>query len=119
MTQTWKALAEELTAGERLELVRRRARWTQAEAADHYGVTTYIYRRWEQDRHRTPTWIDLWSPARDYELCYVRRRRAGLTLHDLGERMGLSHKWIHRAERGEVRDVSALVLWWERHEATA
>lgn len=110
----------ELTPGERLELQRRRERLTQAEAAERHGVTTYVYRRWEQDRHRSPQPIySLEGGPRDYEWCYIMRKRAGLTLHHLGEYMSLSHKWIHRAERGEVRDVSALVLWWERHEATA
>lgn len=115
MSQT-KSDTPILSRGERLEIVRRRKRHTQTEAAAEHGTTTYVYRRWERDLHRAAPLVIV-GPLADFELCYVRRRRSGLTLRALGDLMGLSHKWIHRAERGEVRDVTALVLWWEQ-EAT-
>lgn len=110
-------LRDRLTRGERLAIERRRHRWTQAQAAESHGVSVYVFQRWEKDWHSDPPFVTFESPIQDYEWCFVLRRRSFLTLHQLGELMGLSHKWIHRAERGEVRDVTALVLWWEREEA--
>lgn len=107
----------ELRPCESLELARRRAGLTQQQFADLLGVSPDRVRRWENalscpvPAPRMPQSVVLES----HEWVWLQRRRAGITLQELSDQMGLSVSWIARAERGEfpADRIGALAIWWE------
>ena len=110
--------APPMTPGEHLELRRRRDDCTQAEAAGLLGVPVYRFRQWEADQQEGAPRLDAGDMAL-FEWCWLMRRRSGLRLRDVGERLGLSPKWIHRAERGAITDLqlTALAQFWQQRGA--
>lgn len=108
-----------LTPGERLELVRRREHYSQADAAKLYGVTLNRYREWEAGRsrreipHLRVEWLGL------NEWCWLQRQRAGMRLQDLADESGLHVAWLHKVEmHGHTNDALAqLVAYWENRAA--
>lgn len=104
---------EELTKGEALEIERRRAGLNQKDMAALLGVAHNRYKRFERGElvEEAPD-LDV-GELSGAEWCRLQRRRRGLTHAELAELSGFAAKWIHRAERGETRDVSPLVAWWE------
>ena len=110
----------ELSRAEVLRVERRRADLTQAGAAALVGVTVARYKDWECGRVFPDPARAAPGPAQRAvglswpEWCFVQRRRAGLRLVDVGAAMGLSKKWVHRAEVGDLEDVEALVAWWRQ-----
>ena len=101
-----------LSAGERLELSRRRSGLTQREAAELLGWPFKTYVRAEHGD------VDVDAPPvlslSAGEECYLARRRAGLTLSELEELSGYARRWVHRVERGQARDSGPLLEWWLR-----
>lgn len=103
---------ENLTAGEALEVDRRRTDLTQAGAAGLFDVPPCHYRRWELDELEGPR-VRL-GPLSLHEQAFVVRRRSGLTVRQVAEQMGLSRQWISEAERGRTGSVEVLLEWWAR-----
>ena len=101
----------ELSPGETLAILRRRAGLSQAQMAENLFVSVSKYRRWERDLIDAKPPISL-SKISKGEWCYVLRRRSGMTLDALSKAVGLSRVWILKAERNEV-NPDALVKWWE------
>lgn len=104
-----------VTRAEALQLTRRRANLTQRELGASLGVSEGRVRDWEtgEREHDCPA-----VPTREllpYEWCWLRRRRSGLTLHELSGELKLPVRWIHRAERGELttEQIEALIGFWE------
>jgi len=104
-----------LTPGEYLELERRRCDLTQLDAAGLLGHSLHAYRRREKDLAGVSG--DRVVELTDFEWCWLRRRRSGLSLTDVSEALGLSRNWISRAERGEVLQLEVLVEWWKQRAA--
>lgn len=100
-----------LTNGERLTLIRRRKSYRQCEMAEELGVSLYRYYNWELDRCDPPS-RRLVPNVKDYELCWVLRRRAGLTREELTTECGLDRWAITQMERGD-RDPDPLIDFWE------
>lgn len=105
-----KLKASSLTNGERLLIDRRRALLSQKEAADAWSVSLYLYRRWEDDKSDPPRTSV--GRLEKFEVCLLKRRRSGLRVSDLAEKIGVSRWWLTQMERGEAPD-DILVSWWE------
>lgn len=99
----------DLTGGERAVLHRRRAQASQREAADEHEVSLYRYRLWEADEEDPPP-ISL-GRLRPHEVCFIRRRRAGVSLADLAGAMGVSEWWLTKMEYGR-EPAHRLVEHW-------
>ncbi len=104
------------TRAERLQLQRRRAGLTQVEAALLIGEPAHRWKQWETGE-RTRDLPDVPAPGdvRPREWGYIQRRRVGLLIRELAEQANLPAKWIHRAERGIVKNCAPLVEWWRQH----
>ena len=102
-----------LSKGERLLLARRHADMTQAKMAGIFGVAVHRLKLWEHDERDDIPAVKVTAFC-DRDWCYIQRRREGWLLRDLAERTGLAAKWLHRAERGDVKDIEPLVEWWRQ-----
>lgn len=113
----------ELTGAERVTISRRRARLndkplTIAAACKMFGVSAGVFRSWEDEERngRTPTPLpgDVTTVAdlRPYERCYLARIRAKAQAKDVAAELGLSDRWMTKAERGEQDDIEALSNYW-------
>lgn len=118
MTRARLVTADDLTTGERLFLLRRRKRTTQAKMAEYYCVSPGTYILWEHDdldtvTIRPPKVSSLGLPGglATYEACLIERRRKGMTAYALAERMGCPRHYIELAERGK-RPVYRLEAFW-------
>ena len=102
----------DLTNGELFLLQRRRDQKTQRAAAADNKVTLYCYRRWEDDEDEgtapTELYFDNLEP---YEACFIRRRRAGVSLQDLADQLELSRWWVCKMEYGRA-NAARLVDHW-------
>ena len=95
---------------ERFIIHRRRKFWTQADAAEHYDVRRETIIRWEAGT----------TPAPDVELdgrtitqaehAFLTRRRNGLTVQAVADRLGISRVTYRRIEAGQrdAKEVLAL-----------
>lgn len=102
---------DEMTKGERLGILRRRERLSQAQYARVFGVSRDTYYKWENDVNSTAPSVDLTDITLP-EACGVLRRRAGITQKELASILGVSRVTINRMERGEISAV-ALATYWE------
>lgn len=103
---------KDLTAGERLLIARRRLGESQDEAGARLGVSRYRYRKWESDEYTDP------GPPRanigalkPFESCLIRRRRAGVSLAELAEAVGVTRWWLCQMEGGDA-PADRLVAFW-------
>lgn len=106
-----------LTKGERVLIARRRTGMTQVEMAGLFGVSVHQLKQWEYDQCDDIPAVKV-TTVFEHDWCFIQRRRQGWLLRELAEKVGLAAKWLHRAERGEVRDVGPLVEWWTQWHAT-
>lgn len=101
-----------LSRGERLRINRRRWGFTQAAEARRCRMSLGAYKLAEADG---PQARKIRPPAlrrlKDYEACLILRRRAGLTLGDLSERIQLSKWWLCLIEQGKA-PVATLLNYW-------
>lgn len=100
------------TPAELLLLSRRRRRETIAGAAERHGVTIYRYRAWERgdELDGLPRGLAKVVPE-EFEAAYILRRRAGLTIAELADEVGLSAWWLTQIERGEAPAASVVAFW--------
>lgn len=98
------------TNPEALVLWRRRLNVGQKEAAQLLGVSTDMVRRWEADEaeHCPRSRI---AKVRDYEICFIFRRRAGLTQAELAGEAECTRMWLMAMEAGEV-PIDRLRTFW-------
>lgn len=106
-----KLTAADLTRGEKLYLDRRRFRWSQAETAVYFGVPRVKYMRWERGEITEGVpYITLGKITR-LENCMILRRRAGKTMKELAQEIGV-HPWTLRLmERGDVTPTRLFDYW--------
>ncbi len=102
---------KDITNGERLLLERRRHQQSQRQAASRHGVSRYRYRRWETDVEDAPR-VPL-QRLREYEACFLLRRRAGIPLHELAREAGVSRWWLCQMEYGNQPARRLLGYWRE------
>ena len=101
----------DLTNGEKLVVKRRRADESQREAATGFSVSLYRYRRWESDQDKPPN-VSL-GQLKPHEGCFMRRRRAGISLKTLADVLGVSRWWLCQMEYGNVA-TDRLVQHWSK-----
>lgn len=98
------------TKGEALLIERRRLRETQMGAAARYRVTPDKYRDWEADRRD-----DAPRPQKlrlqPFEICYLKRRRAGKMQKEVASQIGVTRLWLMKMEQGEA-PADRLVEFW-------
>lgn len=120
----------ELTASERLVLWRYRQRATngrllgrsgssmsQSEAAACLGISPGSYARLEEggatalSANEMSGLLAALGPLRPSlgELCLIARRRAGVTLTDMENALGVSRPWFHKLER--AGDGTVVAYW--------
>lgn len=106
-----------LTRGEGFWLGRRRAGFTAERTASWIGISVDRFRRWELDREPAPfpdqsilrrTRL---TPGEFAALC---RRRTGLRLEDLAERLGISRHTLWKREHDRTRSAWTLAEYWRR-----
>jgi len=108
-----------LTLGERLLLERRRREESQQQAARRLRVSRYRYRAWEGDEQcdevppRAPLRL-----LREHEACFLRRRRAGVSVAALARALGTSPWWLTQMERGRA-PIARLRAHWAGIERKA
>lgn len=103
----------DLTNGERFVILRRRSGQSQRDAAAAHGVTLYKYQQWEADKSDPPR--ESVGPLQDFEVCYLRRRRAGIEAQALADELGMSRWWLCQIEYGRA-PAERLVEHWQRKE---
>lgn len=101
--------AEDLTPAERLLVERRRFNQSQPEAAARLKVTIYRFRRWEAGEDEAPG--RHLEPLGRHEVCFIRRRRAGISLVDLADVLGVSRWWLCQMERGRCSSERLVNHW--------
>jgi DNA-binding XRE family transcriptional regulator len=101
---------KDVTDGERLLLERRRHQESQRDAAARHGVSRYRYRRWEADSEDGAPRVPL-QRLREYEACFLLRRRTGTPLHELAAAAGVSRWWLCQMEYGQA-PAARLVRFW-------
>lgn len=106
----------DLTPGERLLILRRREKKGQREFAEEYGITLYCYRQLELDQEcrYAPPDVML-HDVHPYEVCFIRRTRAGITLTEFARTLGVSRWWLCEMEYGNANFAAfdRLVAYWE------
>lgn len=93
--------SSDLSAGETLIIDRRRRGESQADAARRHRVSSYRYRRWEDDDDPDAPRVEL-ETIEEYEAFHVLRRRAGMLIEDLAAEIGCSRWWVTQMERGQA-----------------
>jgi len=102
------------TNGERLLIRRRRTSESQVDAAERYGVSLHRYRLWEADKDpAAPKQRE--ARLEPFESCFLRRRRAGVSLRELAEELDLSRWWLCQMEQGKA-DSRRLIEYWTARE---
>lgn len=102
----------DVTEGERLRVMRRRAGLKRQEVAQLLGVSAPTARKWElAEADASP--LELQA----HEWCLLMRERHGSNLGDLSAMLGLGVPWLSRAERGLLKpeQITVLVKFWERN----
>lgn len=104
---------EKLTPGETLLIWRRRMEWTQAEAANYYGVSIFRLKLAEYDKAKDfPYKNNLKITLRPNEKCLLYRKRAKLTQPQVATEFGIGRYWLRLQETGKV-PCARLLSWWE------
>lgn len=107
-----------LTAPERLQVWRRRLGLNQLEAGAHFGVGEREYGdtelgRTTAPRLRVPKAAPKWfGQMSQNELCFILRRRSGLSQRELAHKLRLTRMWVNRMEAG-VAPIDRLASYWK------
>ena len=98
-----------LKDSESLYLDRKRRGETQEEAAARRRVNYRLYIDWELGRAVAP-----WYPhvvPQEGEICEIRRRRAGLTQEEVGDRIGITKAAVGQMEKGIISSHRLEKFW--------
>ena len=105
----------ELEVSEKLLIWRRREGLSQEEAGTRLGVHRKKYGEIEREpkgkRINVPHIGELYS----HEICYLLRRRSGLTIPACAEDIGVSRYWYNLMELGKA-SPERLVKYWIHYE---
>lgn len=106
----------DLSKAEKLILWRRRQGISQTDAAYHFDVSFSLYRRWEQGHGGCPR-VAI-GKLKECEQFSLVRRRAGMSVTELAEAMGISRWWLTRMENGTA-PLDRLQEYWKGTAAVA
>lgn len=102
----------ELTLPEAISLYRRRLSISQSEMAACFSIHRETYRRFEAgDAIQTEIVRPSLGELTQSEICYIYRRRKGLTQEEVSEQMGVTRYWIVMMEQGKA-SAGSLVKFW-------
>lgn len=101
-----------ITPSERLVIWRRRKGLSQRKAARHFRANLYSYRQWEAPNSSETPSVRL-SNLKPFEVCYLRRLRAGKSLTGLASELGMTANWLCEIEHGR-RPVDKLAKFWQK-----
>ena len=102
--------SSELTQNEKLIIIRRRLKLTQAEMAAEHKISLYEYRRWESGETENPISFSI-ELLSDFESCFIMRRRSGMTVSEIATKIDVCRFWFGQMERGEAPS-DRLVEYW-------
>lgn len=102
---------EELTKGERLHIARRRLGLTQNQMSKRVKATVGSYRKWELGELTKDCPVVGVGKLKDYERCFLLRKRHGYSLGELALEMGTCRWWISQMEKGEA-PIDRLIEYW-------
>jgi DNA-binding XRE family transcriptional regulator len=100
-----------LSQGEQLIIFRRRNNITQDEMANSYELDRNTYGRIERDVERNPRVDIKISDIENFEICFIFRRRSGLTQAECAAKIGISRVWLHEMETGQSNCKRLLTYW--------
>ena len=103
----------DLNRSERLLILRRRERESQKKAAARHGVSLYMYRCWEDGKNDPPRASI--GKLKPHENCFLRRRRAGMSLSALARELDCVAWWACQMEYGRV-NADRLVAYWTKKD---
>ena len=98
------------TIGEKLQLYRRRMNRTQREQARIMITPANRYIAWELDQVPGAPDISV-DNLEDHEICYLLRRRSGLTQAEVAKQIGRSRLWVQLMELGKVQGAELVAYW--------
>jgi len=108
-------ITHRVSPSERVYLSRERARMTQPQMANRFGLTTDEWREYETgEKNHPPKHIMVNGRVMNWELMKLWRRRHEWSVKDFAVRIGLSHVTLIHHERGRG-DWTETFTWWERH----
>jgi transcriptional regulator with XRE-family HTH domain len=99
---------------ERLLIRRKRLGNTQNKEAKRLGVSRYMYRKWElgkDDKDIKTTIPNRLRTLGIFEICFLLRKRNGLTVTKLAQEIGVSKTWVSDMELGTA-PIGDLVKYW-------
>lgn len=107
-------LEEELTKPEKLYLWRRRKdpMWKQSDVAKHFDVSVRTVMRWEAGQSGTIPDLQLHG-MNPHEVFVIIRRRAGVGVKQLAERIGISRQFLYLVESGKRPLTKRILLYWK------
>lgn len=99
------SLEPALTLSERIVLHRRREGLAQDRYARRLSVSAAVLGRIERGAEElVPSAVRLRPPSlgrlRTHEVCFIQRRRLGLTQETVAKGLKISRFWVNRMERG-------------------
>ena len=101
------------TLGEKLQLYRRMREKTQREMAKLMKVPANKYIQWELDQK--PGAPDIpYAEMDDHEICYLLRRRAGMTQAEVAKQIGRSRLWVQLMELGKTSGEELTRYWRQK-----
>ena len=102
------------TPGEALVIWRRRKNLNQFDAAKELDVPVDRLRQWESDAHATKPPQRHLGKLKDFEVCYLLRRREKpkLTQRELAKRLGCTRLWVIQMEEGTA-PAERLKAYWK------
>lgn len=105
---------KDLSIGEHLLIWRRRYGMTQPEAASFLAIGLNSYKKIErQDTKCRLTEMPYLGDLYSYEICFILRRRSGLTIPKCAEQAGISRYWYNLMEQGKASPETLIRYWTE------
>ena len=97
--------AKDLLPQERIELSRRRLGYTREDLARNLHVSESTVYNWETGKTTPEETVlaneEIIKTLHDYEICYITRKRLGLTQGQIAKGIGLSRYWVNMMEQGQ------------------
>ena len=111
-----------LTKAEKMVVARKRLKQSQRQRSEILGVPFGRYRQWESgvenllEDFKCPDTSIKESDLYEYEICMLKRRRAGLTQSKIARLLGVTAVWVRKMEAGDG-NVKRLKEYWNEAES--
>lgn len=105
-------LLENLTAGEKLLILRRRKDLKQHEAALEFNVPASTYGKWERNQVKNIPEVEIGDLSAN-ERCLLYRKRSNTKQEQIATKLKCSRYWVNKMERG-LANCDELLWYWEQ-----